>query len=542
MSEVIDKLINQIELDKEILSTLPKNNKKNLGIYVEKVEIKKQEYVEYLNDIIAEIKRRFNKFKSISIDPNIEKTEKEIKQMPSIKILNDNITSFQKMELDRLLYVLRRFYKNNLEVVNESIAQCIKEFNEVGIELQETDFNYSIYANEYMKVLLEEIKKGDYNSNRVKEVFEQIYWKCSDIITHIELNFRSIYLKNESKIDLYYEEEKERIIKLENLTSEGITEKYKILKRKLIDLKNNDTSLILNKFTNGEEDQKNYTKEYINSLYKKLIGENIEELNKDKLEEYNENIQKLNDSLYEYSNYLKFKYIYDEAITVYKDEKKYKNLYNVNRKQISKLESKIFLINRKIERNQRRQQHLFYRIFNRNQNKLEVFNLNVNNLILELKKVYRELEVNEVNNIVSTRINENSTIYEVLHLTTNLYAFIVNIIMNKFKEMNYDDILIEISKLEEFLDYPNINVINNIKITEDKDILLVIKDKYNLCGIKIEKIDLEEESLNYLIRNVNNICNNDYLEKSAINIKDINFVLSANKILNNLGNSYEWKT
>ena len=63
------------------------------------------------------------------------------------------------MKLDELLFILRRFYKNNLEQVNNNILACIRRFAEVGVDLKPEDFNYSPFARRYMnwKHLIENI-------------------------------------------------------------------------------------------------------------------------------------------------------------------------------------------------------------------------------------------------------------------------------------------------------------------------------------------------------------------------------------------------
>ena len=61
MSSPIEILNEKIDTDKEILSVMPKNTKKNTEAYLKKVEEIKGEYQRYLNDIILEVKRRANK-------------------------------------------------------------------------------------------------------------------------------------------------------------------------------------------------------------------------------------------------------------------------------------------------------------------------------------------------------------------------------------------------------------------------------------------------------------------------------------------------
>ena len=297
-----EKINNQINLDKEILSVLPKNNKKNLQAYKDKAAEIKQEYSVYLDEILSEMKRRALKIKAFTPDTKINELEEEIKKMDKINLLDDNATSFEKMELDEILYVLKRFYKNNLEIVNDSIIKCLDKFKMVGINLTLEDFNYSIYTKEYMKVFLEDLKKGNSNSTKIKDTFEQIYWKCPDIIIHIELNFRYLYLKYEKVINKYFEEIKKQITKELSLDEKSAIEKYHTLQYQLIELKNKDTALILEKFLKNEANPKNYEESNINKLYKKLLGTEIGELDKEHIYEINKNIYRLQKSLYEYKN------------------------------------------------------------------------------------------------------------------------------------------------------------------------------------------------------------------------------------------------
>ena len=69
----------------------------------------------------------------------------------------------------------------------------INKFSKVGIQVSLDDFDYSLYVKNYMKTFFQELEKGNVNSERLKEKFEEIYWKCPDIIVHIELNIRNIY-------------------------------------------------------------------------------------------------------------------------------------------------------------------------------------------------------------------------------------------------------------------------------------------------------------------------------------------------------------
>ena len=526
---VKEKINSQIDVDKEILSVLPINNKKNLQSYKEKAEEIKQSYVTYLDQILSEMKRRTIKIKSVEQDKNIEKIEQQIKYMEKIELLSDNTTSFEKMGLDETLYILRRFYKNNLELVNDAIVKCLEKFRVVGINLDAKDFEYSIYTKEYMTTFLEEMKKGDCNSTKVKDKFEQIYWKCPDIIIHIELNFRSLYLKNEKAINKYYEDAKRQITKEFGLNQEEAINKYENLKNQLIEEKNKDTALIVEKFLNGEKNTKDYELTSINKNYKKLLGKDIGEFDKEQVQEINKNISRLQNSLYEYKNYLRFKFIYDDVMQIYNSKEKYKSIYNQKLKQIKKLETKVFKSNKKMEK-YANHRGLLQKIFGRT-NRLEKINVNANTQILELRNIYRDLEENKINNIISTVLNDGSTIYDVLLLACHFYSFLVNSTIDAFPDIMQDDIRSTIERFRRFIKYPRITIINNVKMLEDKDMALMIKDKYNLCNINITKEDLEEDNVSNLLTVVNNICEYNYIINSKTTLEDIQFLLQANKIL-----------
>ena len=524
------KIETQIDVDKEILSVLPKNNKKNLQEYKFKAAEIRQSYTTFLDQILAEIKRRTNKIKSVVPDPKIEKISQELKYMDKIELLNNKTTSFEKMKLDEILYILRRFYKNNLELVNDAIVKCLEKFRIVGINLSVEDFEYSVYTKEYMSVFLDEMKKGDCNSIRVKDAFEQIYWKCPDIIIHIELNFRCLYLKNEKIINKYFEDAKKQITKELGLNEQEAIERYEVLQSQLIEARNKDTALILERFLNGEMLVKDYEESNIRKSYKSLLGKDLNEFDKEQIAEINKNIYRLQNSLYEYKNYLKFKFIYDDLVEIYKSQGKYKNIFYQKLKLIKKTETQVFKINKKMNRFENHK-GLILKLFNKNGNRLEKINTNANTQILELRNIYRDFEESKINNIIKTELNDSSTIYDALLLICQFYSFLVNSIIEQFPDIMQDDIQELIEKFKRFIKYPKITIINNVKIHEDKDIVLMIKDKYNLCDLNITKEDLEEDNVSNLLTTVNNICEYNYIDNSKLNLEDIQFVLQASKIL-----------
>ena len=192
----------KIELHKEVLSSLPRNNNKNNKLYLTKIEDLLNEYKNDKDEVMGEIVKRKNRYLSLEYDKNIDILTNNINTLFSqLPIINKYNSSYEKSNLDIILYELGHFYKTDIDKVNKDIKKALDVFSLVGINLLAEDFNYSYYSGNYMKKFLSE----EVNEELLKKEFEEIYWKCPDIITHITLNFKYLYYKNKKKFDLYYD-------------------------------------------------------------------------------------------------------------------------------------------------------------------------------------------------------------------------------------------------------------------------------------------------------------------------------------------------
>ena len=72
-------------------------------------------------------------------------------------------------------------------------------------------------------------------------------------------------------------------------------------------------------------------------------------------------------------------------------------------------------------------------------------------------------------------LEENTTLYDLFVLALSNYTYLV-----KNEETN-------VSKLNAFITNPRINILKNILINEEKNIGLLIMDRYNLFGFNLTK-------------------------------------------------------
>ncbi len=287
---------NKIEVQKEVLLSLPRNNNKNEKIYQAKIGELLEELQKEKEVVASEIRKRRDRYLSLEHDKSIDLLTKEIDLLlPSIHLLNNYNSSYEKSGLDIILYELGHFYKTDLEKVNKDIIKVLTIFSTVGVTLTEEDFNYSYYSDKYMrKILLQSTSEEE-----LKKHFEEIYWKCPNIITHITLNLKYLYYKNKKKFDLYYEN------KVKELEDRNIIEAYKELYIEREQKVKNDAYLLQGSFLEGKLNIGDYTLDKINKAYKSVI----EDLPSEKI---NSDILKLYHSLIEYKNYLEFNYIIND--------------------------------------------------------------------------------------------------------------------------------------------------------------------------------------------------------------------------------------
>ena len=517
----MDKILDKMEADKEVLSTLPRNNKKNTTQYLEEVTKLKNEYTDYKNDLFSEIEKRYKDIISIEISDDIEKIKTQIKDIENMLNILDNVkTSYEKMGMDTIIYELGKFYKQNLENVNEKILLCINKFKEIGIILVPEDFNYSIYVSKYMNTFFEEAKKGDVNSDVIKNKFEEIYWKCPDIIIHIELNLRYIFLKKQNAIDKYYEKKKDDLLSTIKMKPEEIQARNDLLNKELINKIDEDKAIIINNFLTGKLNVKDYTDEKIKDNYMKMLSK--EAFKDEDKTEINENIVKFINSLYEFKSYTKFQFIYNDIKKKYGERAEHKNDYNNIKKEINSKEKKLNGLNRKINRKS---------LFGKRKEKVEKQSAEYNKLILEIEEVYKKLDEAEMYSRINEILSDESTIYDLLKFSVAFNNYLVDYIGNQNPDMEREDIEKFIKELNNFLKNPYNTIIKNITVLEEKDIPMIISDRYKLLNFNVTKDDVNIENIDTLITTLSTIETKYNMDKLKIKIEDLTFICEFKKIL-----------
>lgn len=491
----------KIEVQKEVLKALPRNNGKNNKLYKEKVLELVDLYKKDSELLLEEIEKRNKRYKIIEDISVYDDINKQINDVYiKLDFINKYSSSFEKSKLDRVLYDLSNFSTGNLEEVNNNILEAIGIFKVVGINLNKDNFNYSYYSKLYMDKFFDVISNGNINNDMLKDFFDDIYWKCPNIINQIMLSFKYLYYVNKKTFDLYYN----------NLSSsyKNIYDDYVLLYNKRIDYINNSKYFFIDKFLNKELDINNYTSANVNKAYKNIVKEGINE-------NINNDLIKLLHSLFEYKNYLNFKYIIDDIYSLYKEKDKYKNIFINKRKEINKEEYKLFKDNKKL-----------YKMVNKgNTIKFNYYNNMINDRIAKMEVLYEELDKNYFLEKVSLLQNDSS-LYDMLVLALSNFYYLNDVIKRNNKEIEF-----EIMSLKKFIFYPYINIVNNVLIGDDRDIGLIIRDRYNLFGLDISLEETLAENLDNTISDVKTIIISNIMFKLGISDDMIRFIINSENIL-----------
>ena len=138
--------------------------------------------------------------------------------------------------------------------------------------------------------------------------------------------------------------------------------------------------------------------------------------------------------------------------------------------------------------------------------------------------MYEEYE----NALFLTKVNllkEEDTIHNILLLACSNYNYLIEFTKKNNIDFNYIyNILIHIAYS------PYNNLINNLFIKDEKDLSLIIIDKYNLYGGKLNKEMLTKDNIDNLINNLKLVIDNFYIKKYNITEEKISFIKEGREL------------
>ena len=493
---MIEKLQKQIDDAKKIIEVLPVNNKENRSkknAYIMEEEMKS---MALLTAITKELQLRTNKFKFLTENKNLVNLEKELEKCNILDEWSTYNNSYEKTHLDYYLYQLHRFYKKDLVEVNNCIRKIIEIFNSVGIEITEEDLNYHPYVKEYVMMI-----QNEFGEDELSKKFEQYYWKLPELITAIELNFKSIFLKNEKKIDKYYELKHKKYLE-HHSDSELLSRKQKLIKL-INQTRQKDPCFIFNNFVNKEYSLNDYKEEDIKKK-KQLYFTNMECTYEFLLEFY----QVLKD----YKIILTYSYLFKDIQELLNKVTTLKDLKKASKKKVMDTEKEIYkLLNVKKG------------LFGKKKSKIDTDSgiIKYKELLNKILENYEELDQTYFYDIIYNKFSLNSSVENALELVSLNYLYFVNKTKALDEELDLDTINERFTELKNIVNSNNFELLDKITLLDEYQLKQVIVDKYVLDGVKLTIEQLEAESIDNTISDIEKLVNYENILRSGLKLEDI---------------------
>ena len=535
----MNEVLYQFELDKKYIDEFPLETTEGTKKMIKSYHInainsrnafvnnKIEEYTSLKDRIYKELERRVeiltpkeNNEQYINIDSNI-KIYKDI-----IKNNNDINTIYEKLDFDKVITDMGDIDISNLSEVNNFIKKIIDVFTSANISLTVNDFDYSMYTKEYMNVYFNNIDNELFNDN-MKHIFDELYWECPNLITHLKLNIRYIYNKYKKELELFFNNKNNEILVTNNTDKDNYINNYIMLEKNLTNIKNKDSFLLSNKFISGDISIYDYlddTPQVRKNFNRFLFGDNeFKNLSEKEQKDFYLEMKSLKHVIVELNNYNIYKEFLKDIITRYKAKETNKGSYQNKLKEVEKQEKeRINLLN---QFNKKECKLLF---FKKKEDK-NIIKVKVNELIKQLDALYDELDDCYINEIISTKLEETSTIYDALKIYSSFYNYFKRTsqkIDPNAKDVDYTH---EFNELFEYVNNINNTFIKKIIFIEEIEITDIIFDKYKLLNINISKDDLID-NIKQLEESVDFINRIDNINESEISIELIKFIVDFKKL------------
>ncbi len=499
MTSELQKEFDEITANLEIL---PTNNAKNVEKYVEYIDAYIKKYTQMLKDAESEINSRYTE--TLSKYQTLKYEEGNISiNYNSFKLSDSRVPSDEKMNLPYLFYKLRNSTSQNLNEVNGIILEIYESFKLVGVVLTDKDFDISENAHLYMQTLLS-------NTQDIQDVFNNIFWKTSNLLGQIEVNFRYLYNKHKNKIDDYFKQKYANFDYAKYLNSH----------RELINSnemsKHTSLKYIYDLFINGTYEVEDFVSESrVQNLFNKILADSS-------LDRNYECLIKLKKSLLEYKGYLDFEYIIKDFKELYSHQAEYKDLFNNKLKEITKKEATVIGLNKKINKKG---------LFKLNKKKLDIATNERNKLIDELINDYKELDDLRIKDCIFNYVTPETSLYNILIFTSYNLGYFVSLLEKQQEEITVENVNKHMLNLQKYLYDNYIDIINNIYITEDKQIDKIIVEMYKRNSIILTEDDITIDAIGKYMESVDKLLTYFDVYTVMINLKDVDFILKVPNVL-----------
>ena len=531
----LDFINRDIEAKKTLITNTPtktKTNKKKFNATIESIEEKYEEYRASTRNYLLAKARSFeiNETKA-----NVDKLQERIVELERARFLLNPINTYvEKMGFDDLIYQISNYDTFNFNSLNDIINGFLDKFEQAGIVLTATHFDYTCYVHEYMSAYLEARMRKEDKYNKVSEIFERIYWVNPDLISHIELNFRKLIRDNAKKFEAYISS-----LQKEVSTRNGVINymdclnKLKDAYEQINDAKKENVTDIVLLAKSKQIDIEHFLEnnKVRKASYDALIPTTVDIKDKSQMHKICEALEKLKINIEEYKNYVEFaplfkdfKDEYEKVLSDNTQKEEYKGLKNIS-EEIKAKEAELEKINKKIFGS--KISFLDFRSES-NMKKLKAESLYV---AKELYELYKKYDKEYFKDKVLKELDKTLAISDLLTLYYS-FDFVKKLAIQRvYNITDYNEIIKYSDTFDLFAMNPLNMIVAGIPIFGTENIARVIANKYRLNNLSIIEDDLREDNLSSMLNKISLILRINMIENSQTSIDKIWFMVQVAKII-----------
>ena len=481
------------------------------------VRKKIEEFSDLKLKVIDELKNRYNQLMPVE-NESFKKLDSYSEKLFKLVNLKSCMSDSFKLGLD--FYVAKISNETSLEEFISIIDDFIKKFSEYGIELSIKDFNYTMFTEQFMEIYF-----NNSSFDKLREVFESIYFKCPDIKLQMKLNFSFIISKYSNKLSNVVK----KIVK--NMSDELKVDDNNYFDNYLnvrIDL---GTKMAQDPYINTKLflDGKYKIDDFLDSspmkakYYELFIEGSFDGFDNIVKDRYNNSLLDLYLTINELKKYYTYEFIINDLLEKYKNKDNVKGEITAKKKEIDKNEK--LRIKYYHEYLKASGKGLFAI---KNENKKKDAMLKINETVKNLNKLNDEYKDLTLTSNLNT-LNESCTIYDLFLISLTSFTFLEKCFEGKEEFVGeLSDIVHDYLR---FIYNPVNAFIRKINVLTEYDIANIITEKFKILDLTLTDTMLTNDGIDATIDSLQTINLIQNVDKSSISFDQIKVLCDMKKIV-----------
>lgn len=498
---------------------------------------KTQGYVDELTEvedgIFEMLKNRTINLMPTEPNPVTEELFKESESYRQVmKMLGKDEEFIERFGFDRTIYEVGN--AKDVNRVNHVIRDFIKDMRSIGIVLQYDNFNYSSFTLKYMKKFFEEMENENSFTYNMRKTFDNIYWECPKLLTHLELCIRGLVNNNKRIIIKHINHLLNKSLVNVNCTLDNLVDKYVKTRIQYEEMRDTDAYNIIEYFKTHRDTLPKYmtpSVQFDQVLSTVTDTDKFYRANQEERIYIFKNINDLYYAVKEYEAYDKFKYIYDYLDDIFAKKETFKGVYQAKLKEITalervknKLDKKVnFLISRRKRVNENNKSKL-----NDLTTQIKELNVELDKKIAEIKEAYEEANDMRFKEMVGQKLMPSSTIYEVTLFLSRFYSLLYNLIEKNNKDYDDEQIYEAVDEFRHIQYSAHLDIFKSISFLELDRLKELIENKFNLYGINASIPSTSSGEYANLLENLTTLMRFNNLEMLSLKPEDVDIMLKVN--------------